>query len=282
MNIAPISEPKTMIPAQAATQNTRRDAIVEVVQRVGDPSLADDERDAGDDRDDRQAEREGALVRDRREVDGRGSAAPTSTADRMPPRLSTFSVVSLTWAGHEPDRHDERDGGQRQRDEEDRAPLEALEQETGHERAQRRDRATERRPQRDRPRPAGPGPQRGDEGQRRRVGHAGRDAAEDPGDDQDLDRSGRTRRGGRPGSTAARRGRASACGRSGRPARRATGPRRPGRASSRRRRGRAPSATRRTPRRCRAGRRSRRTGSGWRRPRRGSATRRTRPALSGA
>ena len=27
MNIAPISEPKTMIPATAATQNTRRDAM---------------------------------------------------------------------------------------------------------------------------------------------------------------------------------------------------------------------------------------------------------------
>ena len=28
MNIAPISEPKTMIPAQAATQKVRREAIV--------------------------------------------------------------------------------------------------------------------------------------------------------------------------------------------------------------------------------------------------------------
>ena len=65
-----------------------------------------------------------------------------------------------------------------------------LEEEAGDERPQRRDRATERRPQRDRPGPAGSGPQRGDEGERRRIGHAGRHAADDPGDDQDLDRRG--------------------------------------------------------------------------------------------
>ena len=63
MNIAPISEPKTMIPATAATQNTRREAIFEVVQRVGDASLANDERDPGNDRDDEQGEREAPLVR---------------------------------------------------------------------------------------------------------------------------------------------------------------------------------------------------------------------------
>ena len=34
MNIAPIREPNTMIPARAATQNVRRAADVEVVQRV--------------------------------------------------------------------------------------------------------------------------------------------------------------------------------------------------------------------------------------------------------
>ena len=33
MNIAPISEPKTMIPAQAATQKIRRAGDVEVVER---------------------------------------------------------------------------------------------------------------------------------------------------------------------------------------------------------------------------------------------------------
>ena len=46
MNIAPISDPNTMIPAHAATQNTRRDGDREVVQRVRRPPLAHDERDA--------------------------------------------------------------------------------------------------------------------------------------------------------------------------------------------------------------------------------------------
>ena len=46
----------------------------------------------------------------------------------MPPRLSTGSVVSLTWARHEADRQHERDRRQRQRDEEHRTPPEVLEQ----------------------------------------------------------------------------------------------------------------------------------------------------------
>ena len=45
MNIAPISEPNTMMPATAATQNIRRAGDVEVVERVARPALADDERD---------------------------------------------------------------------------------------------------------------------------------------------------------------------------------------------------------------------------------------------
>ena len=72
----------------------------------------------------------------------------------------------------------------------------------GDQRAERGDRAAERRPQRDRLRPRRPGPQRGDQRERRRVGHAGGEAAEEPGDEQHLDRSARTRRAGTPGSTA--------------------------------------------------------------------------------
>ena len=40
MNIAPMSEPNTMIPAQAATQKIAPRGDVEVVQRVRDPPLA--------------------------------------------------------------------------------------------------------------------------------------------------------------------------------------------------------------------------------------------------
>ncbi len=106
-------------------------------------------------------------------------SAPTSTTDRMPPRLSTGSVVSLTWRGHEQQRHDERDDRERQRDQEDRAPPEVLEQRAREQRAERRDRAAERRPERDRLRPRRPGPERGDQRQRRRVRHAGREPAAD-------------------------------------------------------------------------------------------------------
>ena len=70
MNIAPISEPNTMIPAQAATQNVRPGGDVEVVERVG-------ARAAGARRSATSAttaiasehQRERALVRHRREVD---------------------------------------------------------------------------------------------------------------------------------------------------------------------------------------------------------------------
>ena len=65
MNIAPISVPNTMMPAQAATQKTRRPATCEVVERVRRPALAEHERDAGGDGDRGEPEHQGALVRDR-------------------------------------------------------------------------------------------------------------------------------------------------------------------------------------------------------------------------
>ena len=58
----------------------------------------------------------------------------------------------------------------------------------GAERAERRDRAAGRRPQRDRLRARRAGPERGDQRERRRVGHAGREAAEDARAEQHLDR----------------------------------------------------------------------------------------------
>ena len=69
MNIAPISVPKTMIPATAATQKVAPRCDLEVVQRGRGAALADDERHRGGERDRRQSERQRALARDRREVD---------------------------------------------------------------------------------------------------------------------------------------------------------------------------------------------------------------------
>ena len=116
----------------------------------------------------------------------------------MPPRLSTGSVVSWTCDGISLIAAKQGDHGERQRDEEDRAPVVALEQGAGDHRAERRDRASDRRPERDRLRPVGPGPEGGDQGEGRREGHAGRQAAEQAGDEQDLDRrrEAREQRGG--------------------------------------------------------------------------------------
>ena len=57
MNIAPISEPNTIRPAQAATQNVGRAADVQVVERVRRAALADEEGDQRRAGDDEQAQR---------------------------------------------------------------------------------------------------------------------------------------------------------------------------------------------------------------------------------
>ena len=68
----------------------------------------------------------------------------------MPPRLSTGSVDSLTWAGTNFQAITERDDRQGQGDEEDRAPPEVLQQPARDQRAQRRDGFAEGGPQGDR------------------------------------------------------------------------------------------------------------------------------------
>ena len=98
MNIAPISEPKTMMPANAATQKVGRAAMsrsysgslvrrwrttnvmVAATQTITSPMTRASMLGTG------------AKLMARIRV-------PTRTADRMPPRLSTGSSVSLTWAG---------------------------------------------------------------------------------------------------------------------------------------------------------------------------------------
>ena len=93
---------------------------------------------------------------------------------------------------------------------------------------------------------AGPRPQRRDQRQRRRIGHARRRARRARARRTAPRRSARTRPAGTPGPTAPCRAAASACARSGRRARRGRAPRRRGRASSRPRSGRASSATSRS------------------------------------
>ena len=68
---------------------------------------------------------------------------------------------------------------------------------------------------------------------RRRVGHPGREPAEQSGQEQHLDRRGDSPRAGRRGPSGSSPGSASACGRNGRRPHRNTAPTRPGRGNSR-------------------------------------------------
>ncbi len=98
MNIAPMSEPKTMMPAQAATQNVGRAAM----SRSYNGFVARRWRMTN-----ATAAATAMRARPTTSVPMFGTGAkliarinvPTSSADRMPPRLSTGSTVSLTWAG---------------------------------------------------------------------------------------------------------------------------------------------------------------------------------------
>ena len=174
-----------MIPAQAATQKIRLLAIVEVVERVRGTPLLPDEGHPGCQRDHGQTQDEGALARHGREVDREhqaGHQQDREDAAEVVDRLGGLVDVG----GDEHPGHHERDDRQGQRDEEDRAPPELLQQPAGDQRPQRRDGSTEGGPQGDRLGAPGSGPQGRDQGQRRRVGHAGGEPAEDPGHHQDV------------------------------------------------------------------------------------------------
>ena len=156
MNIAPISEPNTMIPAQRRDPEVGRRADLQVVERVRGPPLTDEEQ--------RQRRRPRRANSTSTSVPSFGTGAKLIAEDqradqhdeRMPPRLSTGSVASFTWAGTRR-RHHERDHGERQREQEHRAPPEVLEQEPRAQRAERGDRAAET-PTRARSTASAPGP----------------------------------------------------------------------------------------------------------------------------
>ena len=158
---------------------------LEVVERVRGTTLLPHEGRRSRERDDGQAQTRVPLP-------GTGaklieSTRPaTSRTERMPPRLSTGSVDSLTCAGTNIQAITSAMTAKRQGDEEDRAPPEVLQQPAGDQRTQRRDGSAEGGPQGDRLGPPGPGPQSGDQSQRGRVGHAGREPAEDPGHHQHV------------------------------------------------------------------------------------------------
>ncbi len=161
------------------------------------------------------------------------TSAATITTERMPPRLSTGSVVSLTWEGTKRSamnsattasgsviRKTEPQSKLVSRAPATSGPSDEIAPPSADQRAIDLVRA-------------GPGPERRDQGQRRREGHPRREAAEQPGAEEHLDRGRERRRAGTPGSTARRRRSASSCARSGRRPRPGRAPTRRGRASSR-------------------------------------------------
>ena len=117
----------------------RRD--VQVVQRYGRATLADDERDQRRDGDGAEADGESALVRHRGEVDGENEAGDRhhrEDAAEVVDRIGRLVDVG----GNERQRHHQGDDGQRQRDEEHRSPPEVLQEGAGD----RAGRATEMPP----------------------------------------------------------------------------------------------------------------------------------------
>ena len=102
------------------------------------PALPDHERDAAPaSAIDREAEHERSLVGTGAKLIASTSAA-TSTTDRIAAEVVDRLGRLVDVARHEPDRQDERDDRERQRDEEHRAPPEVLEQRAGEQRAERR------------------------------------------------------------------------------------------------------------------------------------------------
>ena len=185
-----------------------------------------------DDHRGRQHER--ALVGHRREVDREDERRRRAAPRGCRPGCRPGSVVSFTCAGTNRTRQHQRDRGERQRDEEHRAPPEVLEQRAGDQRAERGDGAAECRPQRDRLACA-PGPDHSAVMSASVVGYAM--PAERPPTSRATNSTtsvgahAATRHAGTESEHAERP--ASSCGRSGRRARRATAPTPRGRASSR-------------------------------------------------
>ncbi len=106
------------------------------------------------------------------------TSAATSTTDRIPPRLSTGSVVSLTWLGTKRRAMSSATTASGSVIRKTELPVELLEQRARDQWAESSDGATDAGPQRDRLRAGGTRPQRRNQGERRRKGHARRKPAD--------------------------------------------------------------------------------------------------------
>ncbi len=236
-NMAAINEPKTMIPAHAATQKMRRDCDLQVVQRVRRTALADEEREQRRRGDHGETEHECPLVRHGSEVD-REDERPDEH-DREDPAEVVDRLARLVHvARHEEERHYERDDRERQSDQEDGPPFELLEQ-RARRRAGRARRSRRRAPTRARSTSSAQVPDHSAVMSASVVGYAIPAASPPPtrATKSTSSEGAIAPRGATWGSRAPSRGRASACARSGPRSRRDRAPTRQARASSRRRSG---------------------------------------------
>ena len=165
-------------PGAGGDPERRAGGHVEVVERVPRATLPDDEEEGRDGCGPQQREREGLLVRYRQEVDRDDQPADEHSRERAPHVVDRIRCL-LDVARHEADRHRQRDDHERQRHEEHPLPADVLEQRTRDERAEEGNAAAERRPERDRLRTRGPRPQRRDQREGGRVGHACREPADE-------------------------------------------------------------------------------------------------------
>ena len=172
---------------------------MQVVERVRRAALADEEGDERGRCDREQPDHERALFGTGAKLMPRISE-PTRTTTASPPRLSTGSVVSFTCAGTK------------------RSAMTSATTASGSvsRKTEPHQKCSSRIPAQSGPSApiappvadhsaidrvrAGARPERGDQRERRRVGHAGGEPAEDARDDQHLDRSAPRPRGSRPGS----------------------------------------------------------------------------------
>nr|WP_262366485.1 hypothetical protein [Streptomyces sp. WAC05950] len=152
---------------------------VEVVQRVGSPALTPEERRSGSQGDHDEADDQCPLAGDDGEIDRQHQSRDQEDGQDAAEVVHRFGRL-VGMRGDEQQGHDQRDRGEGQGDQEHRPPVEAFEQRARDHGPEHGDAASQGGPQRDRLRPPRPRPQGGDQRQGGRVGHAGREPAEDP------------------------------------------------------------------------------------------------------
>ena len=125
--IAPIKEPNTMMPAQAATQKMRPNAMSRSYSGIGCVLLPDDEADPGRDRHGQSPKTTLLSFGTRAKLMAKINAADHERREHTAEVVDRFGGL-VHMARHEQDGEHERDAGEGQGHEEHRAPPEVLEE----------------------------------------------------------------------------------------------------------------------------------------------------------